>query len=93
MGGKTLRFAACQDLSANVSTGYTLLYTLSDNGNGTSTLDGAMERPASAPAWVSLGLPACPDCGMLRGSAVIAKTDASSPTGARLIWTTSARWW
>ena len=83
MGGQTLRYAACQDLSANVSTGYTLLYTLSDNGNGTCTLDGAMERPASAPAWVAFGLASCPDCGMLKGSAVIANTNASSPTGAR----------
>lgn len=83
VGGQTLHYAACQDLSANVSTGYTLLYTLTPNANGSSTLDGAMERPASAPAWVAFGLAACPDCGMLKGSAVIARTNASSPTGAR----------
>ncbi|KAK9821563.1 hypothetical protein WJX81_002481 [Elliptochloris bilobata] len=81
-GARVERFAGCSDLSANVSTGYSLLYTLTDNGNGTSTLSGAMERPATAPAWIAFGLPACPDCGMTKGSAVVAKTNASSPTGA-----------
>ncbi len=81
MGAQTLSYAACQDLTANVAGGYSLLYTLTDNGNGTSTLSGAFERLATAPAWVAFGLPACPDCGMLRGSAVVAKTDAASPTG------------
>jgi len=82
MGAQTLRYAACQDLSANVSTGYTLMYTLADNGNGTSTLSGAVERPAAAPAWVAFGLAKCPGCGMAKGSAVIARTDPASPTGA-----------
>lgn len=81
MGAQTLSYAACQDLTQNIASGYSLLYTLTDNGNGTSTLSGAMERPATAPAWVAFGLPACPDCGMLKGSAVVAKTDAASPTG------------
>jgi len=83
MGAQTLRFAACQDLSANVSTGYTLMYTLIDNGNGTCTLSGAVERPAAAPGWVAFGLAKCDGCGMDKGSALIARTDAASPTGAR----------
>ena len=82
MGSQTLRYAACQDLSANVSTGYTLMYTLIDNNNGTCTLSGAVERPAAAPAWVAFGLAKCPGCGMAKGSAVIARTDPASPTGA-----------
>ena len=81
MGAQTLSYTACQDLTPNVASGYSLLYTLTDNGNGTSTLSGAMERPAATPAWVAFGLPACPDCGMLKGSAVVARTDAASPTG------------
>ena len=82
---EALSFAACQDLSTNLATGYSLLYTLSDNGNGTSTLAGAFDRPASAPAWAAFGLPRCQQdvCGMLHGSAVIARTCASCPTGMR----------
>ncbi len=81
VGARVEQFAGCHDISANVSTGYSLFYSLSDNGNGTSTLSGAMERPVTAPAWIAFGLPACPDCGMSKGSAVVAKTDAASPTG------------
>lgn len=81
VGARVEHFAGCHDISANVSTGYSLFYSLIDNGNGTSTLSGAMERPVTAPAWIAFGLPACPDCGMSKGSAVIAKTDAASPTG------------
>ena len=84
MADEALSFAACQDLSANLATGYTLLYSLTDHGNGSCTLAGAFDRPASAPAWAAFGLPRCQqDCGMLHGSAVIARTCASCPTGAR----------
>ena len=58
------------------------MYTLADNGNGTSTLSGAVERPAAAPGWIAFGLAACDGCGMAKGSALIARTDAASPTGA-----------
>ena len=82
VGPQAIRFAACQDLSANVSTGYSVLYTLTNNGNGTSVLSLALDRPVDHPSWIAFGLPACPTCGMLNGSAVIARVCPDCMTGA-----------
>ena len=84
MGSEALSFAACQDLSSNLAATYNLLYTLTDNGNGTSMLSGAFERAADEPSWAAFGLPPCQSdgCGMLHGSAIIAKTCASCASGA-----------
>lgn len=82
VGPQAIRFAACQDLSASVSTGYNLLYTLADDGNGMSVLSVALDRPMDAPSWIAFGLPACPTCGMLNGSAIIARACPDCITGA-----------
>lgn len=83
VGPQAIRFAACQDLSANVSTGYNVLYTLTpDSNDSMSVLSVGLDRPMDGPAWIAFGLPACPTCGMLNGSAIIARACPDCLTGA-----------
>jgi hypothetical protein len=78
-------YASCQPLNVGDGT-FRLLYSVIDNGNGTSTLHGAYTITTTG--WAGFGLPG-PSGLMLQGSAVIAKPCSSCPSGAQ----THFRYW
>lgn len=71
------KYAACQVLDIGDGA-YHVLYSLVDNGNGTSTLYGAYTMDTSG--WLGFGQPGEAG-GMVGGSALVAKPNATSETG------------
>ncbi len=62
---------------------YNLLWSLTDEGNGSSVMSGALDVQSTG--WAAFGLPAAPGSGMLGGSAVVVKTNSSAPSGQALL--------
>ncbi|BDA43017.1 probable cytochrome b561 and DOMON domain-containing protein At3g61 at C-terminar half [Coccomyxa sp. Obi] len=78
--GQPQPFKACQDLSSIIGAPYNLLWSLTDEGNGSSIMSGALDVQSTG--WAAFGLPETPGSGMLGGSAVIVKANTSAPSGA-----------
>ncbi|CAL8468982.1 g8523 [Coccomyxa elongata] len=78
--GQLQKFKACQDLSSTIGAPYNLLWSLTDEGNGSSIMSGALDVQSTG--WAAFGLPETPGSGMLGGSAVVVKSNRSAPSGA-----------
>lgn len=78
--GQSQNFKACQDLSSTIGAPYNLLWSLTDEGNGSSIMSGALDVQSTG--WAAFGLPQTPGSGMLGGSAVVVKSNRSAPSGS-----------
>lgn len=79
VNGQPQTFKACQDLSSTVNAPYNLLWNLTDEGNGSSILSGAIN--VQSIGWAAFGFPQSPGSGMLGGSALVVKADANASSG------------
>jgi hypothetical protein len=77
--GQQQTFTACQDLSSVIGAPYEVLWSLRDEGNGSSVLTAAINVQSSG--WAAFGFPVSPGSGMLGGSAMVVKANASAPSG------------
>jgi len=68
-----------QDLSSDIGTSYNLLWTIDSAQNGASLMTGAMD--VQQDGWAAFGFPQTAGSGMLGGSALLVKKNASSPSG------------
>lgn len=81
IGNEAIQLASCSDLSSDLGTDLKFQYTVVDDGNGNSTLRGAIDAAATSGSidWASVGFQQ--ELEMIGGSAIVVKTCSSCASG------------